>query len=126
MAAAGPRFDLPAHDPETEPFWDAARAGKLWLDGLRQPTLDERVPQVGAPTAWAAGLDGSGVTVAVLDTGIDATHPDLVTQVGGERNFVEEFEDGRDLVGHGTHVASIVAGSPGSSPPPLALPWCGA
>jgi len=88
-----------------------ARAGKLWLDGLRQPTLDESVPQVGAPTAWAAGFDGTGVTVAVLDTGIDATHPDLVTQVGGERNFVEEFEDGRDLVGHGTHVASIVAGT---------------
>ena len=84
---------------------------KVWLDGLRQPTLDESVPQVGAPAAWAAGFDGTGVTVAVLDTGIDATHPDLVTQVGAERNFVEEFEDGRDLVGHGTHVASIVAGT---------------
>ncbi|HKE51735.1 MAG TPA: S8 family serine peptidase, partial [Actinomycetes bacterium] len=84
---------------------------KVWLDGLRHPTLDESVPQVGAPAAWAAGFDGTGVTVAVLDTGIDATHPDLITQVGGERNFVAEFEDGRDRVGHGTHVASIVAGT---------------
>jgi hypothetical protein len=49
----------------------AAGVSTVWLDGLRQPVLDESVPQVGAPAAHAAGLDGTGATVAVLDTGID-------------------------------------------------------
>ncbi|MEO3818076.1 S8 family serine peptidase [Plantactinospora sp. B24E8] len=89
----------------------AAEVRTVWLDGLRRPALAESVPQIGAPTAWAAGYDGTGVTVAVLDTGIDETHPDLVGRVAGQRNLTEGTEDDRDLVGHGTHVASTVAGT---------------
>lgn len=93
----------------------AASAGsgtsKIWLDGMRRPSLDVSVPQIGAPAAWSSGLDGTGVTVAVLDTGIDAAHPDLAGKIAAERNFAEEVEDGLDRVGHGTHVASTIAGS---------------
>jgi Subtilase family len=84
---------------------------KIWLDGVRRPTLDHSVPQIGAPAAWAAGYDGTGVTVAVLDSGIDATHPDLAGKVAAEENFTEGDEGDQDLVGHGTHVASTVAGN---------------
>lgn len=84
---------------------------RLWLDGLRRPTLAESVPLVGAPAAWAAGYDGTGVTVAVLDTGIDDTHPDLAGQVIARQNFTADAEDDRDVAGHGTHVASTVAGT---------------
>jgi subtilisin family serine protease len=99
--------------------WNVTRpsltAGKVWLDGLRKPTLDVSVPQIGAPTAWSAGFDGTGVTVAVLDTGIDATHPDLAGAVTAEQNFASEFEDALDHVGHGTHVASTIAGTGAAS-----------
>ncbi|MEU9167102.1 S8 family serine peptidase [Streptomyces sp. NPDC048420] len=87
----------------------ASGVAKLWLDGKRQVTLDKSVPQIGAPTAWQAGYDGHGVTVAVLDTGIDATHPDLAAQVTEAVNFTDA-PDADDNVGHGTHVASTVAG----------------
>ncbi|GAB7042307.1 MULTISPECIES: S8 family serine peptidase [Catenuloplanes] len=90
-----------------------ARGGvsKIWLDGVMRPSLDVSVPQIGAPAAWQAGLTGTGTTVAVLDTGIDETHPDLTGQVRAARNFVADEEDDRDLVGHGTHVASTIAGT---------------
>ncbi|MEV8374929.1 S8 family serine peptidase [Kribbella sp. NPDC056861] len=90
-------------------FLAALGPAKLWLDGQRHLTLDESVPQIGAPAAWQAGYTGKGVKVAVLDTGIDATHPDLADRVGAAKNFTEEVAD--DLVGHGTHVASTVAGT---------------
>ncbi|MEU8262675.1 S8 family serine peptidase [Micromonospora sp. NPDC048999] len=95
--------------------WQATRsklgAGKIWLDAVREPALDQSVPLIGAPAAWSAGFDGTGVRVAVLDTGVDATHPDLVGKVSARQNFTEGVEDDRDLVGHGTHVASTIAGS---------------
>ncbi|WBB67703.1 S8 family serine peptidase [Micromonospora sp. WMMD812] len=88
---------------------------KVWLDGLRKPTLDVSVPQIGAPAAWQAGYTGTGSTVAVLDSGVDDTHPDLVGQVVGRQNFTEDLEPGSDLSGHGTHVAATIAGTGAAS-----------
>ncbi|MFJ4710961.1 S8 family peptidase [Streptomyces sp. NPDC088785] len=88
----------------------ASGVSRIWLDGLRRASLDKSVPQIGAPTAWAAGYDGKGVKIAVLDTGIDATHPDLKDQVVGSKNF-SAAPDATDHFGHGTHVASIAAGT---------------
>ncbi|MGK5443367.1 S8 family serine peptidase [Micromonospora sp. URMC 105] len=87
---------------------------RIWLDGRRRVTLDHSVPQIGAPSAWSAGFTGKGVTVAVLDTGVDAAHPDLTGKVAESRNFTEVTDD-RDTVGHGTHVASTIAGSGAAS-----------
>jgi hypothetical protein len=72
--------------------------------------LQESVPQIGAPEAWAAGFDGTGTTVAVLDTGVDGTHPDLAGKIAGQRDFTGENVTG-DPQGHGTHVASTIAGA---------------
>ncbi|MGW1340158.1 S8 family serine peptidase [Kribbella sp. NPDC002412] len=91
----------------------AAGVQKVWLDGKREISLDQSVPQIGAPAAWQAGYTGKGVSVAVLDTGIDKSHPDLASQVAGAKNFTEESDE--DLVGHGTHVASTIAGTAAAS-----------
>ncbi|MEU4215233.1 S8 family serine peptidase [Actinoplanes sp. NPDC026623] len=83
---------------------------RIYLDGKRKIDLDVSVPQIGAPAAWQSGLDGTGVTVAILDTGIDATHPDFAGKIVASENFTTDPSTD-DLVGHGTHVASIIAGS---------------
>jgi subtilisin family serine protease len=96
---------------------------KVWLDNrvevsaadpaavpAQAAPLDPNLEAIGADDAWAEGLTGEGVTVAVLDTGIDATHPDLAGQVVAQENF-SDAEDTVDRHGHGTHVASLVAGT---------------
>ncbi|MEU9187938.1 S8 family peptidase [Streptomyces sp. NPDC048484] len=88
----------------------ASGVAHVWLDGVRKASLDKSVPQIGADKAWAAGYDGKGVKIAVLDTGVDATHADLVGQVVAEKNF-SGAADATDRYGHGTHVASIAAGT---------------
>ncbi len=107
-------------------FWASVTAGtptqprladgitKLWLDGRVHADLADSTAQVGAPQAWADGYNGTGTTVAVLDSGIDADHPDLVGQVATSQSFVPG-EDTTDVVGHGTHVSSTIAGTGAAS-----------
>ncbi|WP_171075310.1 S8 family serine peptidase [Nonomuraea basaltis] len=93
------------------PSLDVARSAKtkVWLDRKVRAVLDESVEQIGAPAAWAAGLTGEGVKVAVLDTGIDAEHLDVAGRIAATANF-SSAASARDGHGHGTHVASIIAG----------------
>ncbi|ONI91777.1 hypothetical protein ALI144C_00610 [Actinosynnema sp. ALI-1.44] len=85
-------------------------AQRIWLDGPVVAMLDKSVPQIGAPEAWKAGYKGKNTTVAVLDTGIDATHPDLAGAVVDAKNFTRSEHGADDYQGHGTHVASIITG----------------
>lgn len=98
-----------------------AGAKKVWLDrkvrataltgGGRPAGLDRNLDQIAAPDAWKAGWTGKGVRVAVLDTGADFTHPDLVGRVADRADFTVEGGDAVDHNGHGTHVASTIAGT---------------
>ncbi|MGV9361814.1 S8 family serine peptidase [Amycolatopsis sp. NPDC003731] len=88
---------------------------RVALDGPVRVDLEHSVPQIGAPQAWQAGYTGRGTTVAVLDTGIDATHPDLADAMAGTRDFTGSPSGSDDRVGHGTHVASIITGSGAAS-----------
>jgi subtilisin len=77
-----------------------------------QPTLTaETVPvgvqQVKAPSAWGCSR-GRGIKVAVLDTGIDWTHPDLAANVKGAVSFVPG-QTAMDGNSHGTHCAGTIA-----------------
>ncbi|POX64137.1 peptidase S8 [Streptomyces sp. Ru62] len=87
---------------------------KVWLDGRVKAELAESNAQIGTAAGWDAGLTGKGVTVAVLDTGADLGHPDLVDRVGTARSFIEGQEVA-DRNGHGTHVTSTVGGSGAAS-----------
>jgi major intracellular serine protease len=78
-------------------------------------TAAERIPYgihlAEAPEIWAKGEKGKGIVVAVLDSGVDYTHPDLKENVIGGRNFTPEgsYKNYIDLNGHGTHVAGTIA-----------------
>ncbi|MEU3985989.1 S8 family serine peptidase [Streptomyces sp. NPDC026672] len=84
------------------------------LDRAVRAALDVSVPQIGAPEVWRKGFDGTGVKIAVLDTGIDAGHPDVGGKIVARQDFTGEG-DTQDHNGHGTHVASIAAGTGAAS-----------
>jgi len=88
---------------------------RVWLDGRRRLLDDVSNPQIGAPVAWQAGFTGRGVTVAVLDGGYDPDHPDLAGQVVGAVDFTESPDGAVDHAGHGTHVATTIAGTGAAS-----------
>ncbi|GLZ28292.1 serine protease [Lentzea sp. NBRC 105346] len=96
--------------PKGQPFLQTMSDQKVWLDGKVSASLDKSVPQIGAPQAWQAGFTGKNATVAVLDTGVDATHPDLADAVSESKDFTESPSGTDDRVGHGTHVASTITG----------------
>ena len=71
-----------------------------------QGFLDETRSIEKVDVAWNAGITGNDITIAVLDTGVDDSHPDLDGVVAKRGNFTEEGDG--DKVGHGTHVAGII------------------
>ncbi|GGC95241.1 minor extracellular protease vpr [Thalassobacillus devorans] len=77
------------------------------------PEMAASAPFIGANDAWKAGFTGEGVTVAVIDTGVDYTHPDLAHAFGDYKgyDFVDDDNDPQEGSGqyHGTHVSGTVA-----------------
>ena len=100
-------------------------AGRRALGGTiapEGPKPEWGVEKIGAPTAWGEGIDGTGVTVGVVDTGLDAAHPAIKPHYRGtnadgtmthDYNWYDAFgqsDTAFDDGDHGTHVAGTVAG----------------
>ena len=76
--------------------------------------IENSVPYVGTEIPRIDGFDGTGIKIAVIDTGVDFNHPDLLGwgkdgKVIGGYNFVQENQLPMDSNGHGTKVAGIIA-----------------
>jgi subtilisin len=67
------------------------------------------VKRIGAGAVHNSGNKGTGIKVAVIDTGIDYTHPDLDGNFAGGKDFVNNDDDPMDDHYHGTHVAGTIA-----------------
>jgi thermitase len=67
--------------------------------------------KIGAKTAWDKGVSASGVTVAVLDTGVDYNHPELKGRVIKGPDLADKDADPMDVHGHGTHVSGVIGAS---------------
>ncbi len=100
MRASAEQIRALAADPGVE---------TIWPDLKVHTCLDVSAPHIQAPQVWAAGYTGRNVPVAIVDTGIDPTHPDFAGRIIAMADFTGEGTS--DNHGHGTHVAGITAGA---------------
>ena len=90
-------------EPLGDLLWGLHNRGQsVWA---KSGTVDA---DIDAPQAWGVSL-GEGATVAVVDTGVDAGHPDLTGRIVPGFDFVDRDADPQDAHGHGTHVAGTAA-----------------
>ena len=76
--------------------------------------IENSVPYVGTEIPRTDGMDGTGIKIAIIDTGVDFNHPDLFGwgsdgKVIGGYNFIQPDELPMDTNGHGTKVAGVIA-----------------
>jgi subtilisin family serine protease len=101
-------------DPDVE-FAELDRV--IHADGTANDPMygsEWHLAKIGAPSAWDYST-GAGITIAILDTGVDGTHPDLASKMVPGWNFYSNNSDTSDVNGHGTTVAGAAAAATNNS-----------
>jgi subtilisin family serine protease len=80
------------------------------------------LPKIAAPAAWDTST-GAGTIIAILDTGIDAGHPDLAAQLVPGWNFYDNNSNTADVHGHGTAVAGAAAAAANNGTGVASVAW---
>jgi serine protease len=102
-------WDVPIGITDAGSVVEALPRARLMDSGLPTPSADQWfLTAQNMPTAWEF-TQGEGVTVAVVDTGVDLEHPDLKANLLPGYDFVDDDAEPMDIAGHGTHVAGLVA-----------------
>ncbi|HEY5883101.1 MAG TPA: S8 family serine peptidase [Pyrinomonadaceae bacterium] len=81
------------------------------------------LPKISAPSSWAQTTGSETVTIAILDTGIDKTHPDLVNKVVAGWNVYDNNSATDDVNGHGTNVAGVAGAQSNNAMGVAAVCW---
>jgi len=102
------RAFLRPNDPYFSQLWAMENTGQSIRGVSGTPDADSDVAE-----AWDAGIHG-GTVVAVIDTGADATHPDLAPNLVAGWDFVAGDDDPADENGHGTHVSGTIVAERGN------------
>jgi len=110
--ARGLDFAVPSIKSIAAPVRELARRGAFYPPQTPKPPVGQETPwgitKVQAPAAWNA-TRGEGVKLAVIDTGIDLTHPELAPSIQGGWNALTKGDDFNDDNGHGSHVSGTIA-----------------
>jgi hypothetical protein len=81
------------------------------------------LPRIAAPDAWSLTTGNSGITIAILDTGVDGTHPDLAAKMTFGWNIYDNNGDTHDVYGHGTKVAGTAAAAGNNGTGVASVAW---
>jgi serine protease AprX len=106
-----PAIAMSVKPSEIDELAEMEEVAEVWYDEKVHAVLDSSMASINVQQVWTdLGIEGEGVSICVLDTGIDVNHPDFA----GRLRFVEDLTGSGsaiDVYGHGTHIASIAAGS---------------
>jgi subtilisin family serine protease len=114
-------LEIDAEDIDAALAWLVEQPGVAWAERNQIASAAQITPDdpgypdqygleaIRAPYGWETTTGSASVVIGVLDTGIDASHPDLAGKVMAGYDFVNDDADPADDNGHGTHVAGIAA-----------------
>jgi subtilisin len=128
-----PFIVIDANEPALTHILASSDVVSVQEDTIMQVNLAQSVPLIGGDKAWAAGATGTGQVVAIVDTGVDSSHPFLTGKVVAEACFSTNSDGAKSVCpngaasqtgtgagkncspsisacNHGTHVAGIAAG----------------
>ncbi len=79
--------------------------------------------RIAAPDAWSTTTGSSGIIIAILDSGVDGSHPDLASKMVSGWNFYDNNANTTDVYGHGTKVAGTAAAAGNNGTGVASVAW---